>query len=336
MGNQEQALTALAKVVQQVARVEPLIDKQYLRFVSTRPAFTDRSRQSILDLFGISPDLLVFVNFEQAFPDVESDRVDNEHGYLSQIQEVFRRFNLEVPHLTSAESGRRTMLELASAVIHVSWQISVCAENPSCDVTLTRPLEHRIFNEILARTTGNIRIAEAGRRRQKTRHVKRLAIGDLPNLSAVGLSVADAVALRHDNVFESFRAELRSALDDLPSTSEDHMKSEAEAKFEEQMLEAARKLRAAAKNSSFRGRVQQAGLPAAMGVVSSAAFAIPTPTGVTPAIFAGLTGAAAATLAQWLLARKKQQAEKVALRYFSSLGGEGVPRFAYQPMAPGF
>lgn len=323
-GQREQALITLQTVVQQVARVESLIEKKYLRFEASRPTLTDASRQSILDLFGISPDLLVFVNFEQAFPDVQRSRRINEADYLSQVKELYSLMNLECPQMVSAEEGRGAITELASAVILVSWQLAVCAQDPSCDLTLSRNLEHRVFDEIVVRSAGQPNISQANRKRGKTRHVNRLAMGALPNLDAVGLSVADAIALRRDNAFENFREELRDAMNHLPIPfSDGQLTSEAEAAFEEQMRGAARKLREATKRSSFKGRVKQVSVPAAVGFVSSAAFAAPA--GLTPSIFAGTATYAGVTIAQWLQGRRRVQGEKVAVRYFSSLGGDVSP-----------
>jgi hypothetical protein len=320
-GDTEESLAALQVVVRQVAQVQPLIEKKHLKFEASRPAFTDQSRKSILDLFGISPDLLVFVNFEQAFPDAQWFRGIEEIRYLKKVRELFGRLNLEAPFMVSAEEGRQAITELASAVIHVSWQLAVCAQDPSCDLTLTSSLEHRIFNELIVRATGQFDVSEARRKKGRTRHVNRLSMGELPNLSAVGLSIPDAIALRRDNAFENFRTELRGAMDRLPEPSPNGQTDcDAEASFEEQMLEAARKLRESVKASSFGGRVKQGSIPAAVGFVSSAALAVPI--GITPSIFAGLTTYAGVTFAQWFDGRKRVRGDKVAIRYFSSLGRE--------------
>jgi hypothetical protein len=320
-GDADQSLAALQAVVEQVAKVEPLIEKKHLRFEASRPALTDHSRKSILDLFGLSPDLLVFDNFEQAFQDAQWRRGDDEISYVKQARELFRLLNIEAPPLDSAEDGRAAITELASAVIHVSWQLAVCAQDPSCDLTLTRNLEHRIFDELIVRATGQFDVSESDRKRGKTRYVKRLAIGDLPNLSAVGLSIPDAVALRRDNAFENFRTELRGAMKHLPEpTADGQIKSEAKATFEEQMREAARTLRESVIASSFRGRVKHGSVPAAVGFVSSAAFAAPA--GITPSVFAGLATYAGVTFTQWSMGRSRIRGANVALRYFSSLGHE--------------
>lgn len=321
-GDADRSLAALQVVVEQVAKVEPLIENKHLRFAASRPALADRSRKSILDLFGLSPDLLVFNNFEQAFQDAQWLRGDDEISYVEQARELFGLLNLKVPPLKSAEDARAAITELASAVIHVSWQLAVCAQDSSCDLTLTRNLEHRIFDELIVRATASdFNVSEADWKRGKTRYVNRLAMGDLPNLSAVGLSIPDAMALRRDNAFENFRTELRSAMKHLPdSTANGQMKSEAKATFEEQMRDAARKLRESAKASSFGGRVKQGSVPAAIGFVSSAALAAPV--GITPSVFAGVITYAGVTFTQWAMGRSQLRGANVALRYFSSLGHE--------------
>lgn len=318
-GDTDLSLAALQAVVEQVAKVEPLIEQKHLRFEASRPALTDNSRQSVLDLFGI--DLVVFADFEQAYQDAQWYRGREEASYVEQTRELFELFNIEAPPLVSAEDARAAITELADAFIHVSWQLAVCAQDSSCDLTLTRALEHRIFDEIIVRASGQFDVSESDRKRGKTRYVKRLAMGDLPNLSATDLSIPDAVALRRDNAFENFRTELRDAMTNLPEpTADGQIKSEARAAFEEQMREAARTLRESVKTSSFRGRVRQGSVPAAVGFVSAAAFAAPA--GITPSVFTGLATYAGVTFTQWAMGRSRIRGANVALRYFSSLGHE--------------
>lgn len=317
-GNRNQAAAALEAVIRQVAEVEPLIEAGHLRFISSRPAFTDRARRSILDLFGIDTNLTVFANFEQAFFNVNSA---NEKYYLTQIGDLYHRLGLESPKLMSAEAGRREIGRLARAFIHVSWQIASCAQASSCDLALTTDLEHELFDEILKRATNKKAASSADKARGRTRHVKRLAIGAVPNLDASELTIADAIALRRNDAFEDFRDKLKTAMNALPCPSVDgRVKSESEAIFEEYMLESAKELRAKTKRSSFGGRVKDSAMPMALGVASGAAWSASAEVG--PSVFAEATPIAGNFIYQWLRGRSGVRSDEISIRYFSSLGGQ--------------
>lgn len=317
-GNRNQAATALDVVIRQIAEVEPLIEAGHLRFISSRPAFTDRARQSILDLFGIDTNLTVFANFEQAFFDVSPL---NEKYYLEQIGDLYYRMGLKPPKPNSAEEGRKAIARLARALIYVSWQISSCAQTSSCDLTLTTGLEHELFDEALNRATNKKAASSANNARARTRHVKRLAIGAVPNLDSTELSIADAIALRKNDAFANFRDELKIAMNALPLSSVNGWaKSESEIVFEERMLQSVKELQAKTKKSSFKDRLKDSAMPMALGVASGAAWNAPT--GITPTILAGATSIAGNTIYQWLKGRSEIQSDQIVVRYFSSLGGQ--------------
>lgn len=319
-GRRAESLKVFRAVIGQISKVEPLIDSDHLRFESSRPSFTDQSRKAILDVFHLSPDLEAFGNFEQAFPDVLRYRETNEQSYVEQVRELYGLMGLPCPSIVSAEQGRAAIHELATAFIHVSWQLAICSSSPGCDVTLTKEIEHRIFDVIIG--VGTVAHPDDLRRqRGRTRHVKRLSIGDLPNLHATGLSSADAAALRRDDAFEAFRRELASAMDRLPDESTVSRGSDnADAEFEGRMQDAAARLRSEVRRRTFRQRVKHESLPMSVGFATTAGLSVPA--GIEVGVTAGPLAAIVVILARWLKGRGSLQGNEVAIRYFSSLGGE--------------
>ncbi len=320
VGRFDEALTTFNAVVAQLALVEPLVDRGILRFESARPSFHEEKRLSILGLFHIPPDLQPFTNFEEAYPDAVYYGGSEEQSYVKQAREFYRVMGLPIPKMSSAAEARKAIHEMASALIHVSWQLAVCASQPHCDVTLSGPLEHRILDTILGHACNPIDGKEADRQRERTRYVNRLSIGTLPNLDTTELSVADAISIRRGDAFENFRNKLRHAMNDLSTGSIDEAPTTARSVvFEEEMQEAARELKQKVKGESFSSRLKPNGIDAAVGmaaagVVDAATFNI----GLAVSVGAG--SALATTILQWLLGRDPGQ--KVAVRYFSSLSGQ--------------
>lgn len=323
VGHKADALRSLQTVTEQVAQVEPLIEKNYLRFTVARPTLTDRHRRALLDLFGITPDMVVFANFEQAYPDVVRFRRITENDYLSQVEELFRLFGLQAPDLKSAEAGRLAIRRLGSAFIHVTWQLAVCADNPSCDLSLTSQLEQELFDQVIIRATGHMQLSRADKQRGGTRFVSRLSIGALPNLDTSGLSIKDAITLRTDDAFAQFRDQLRNAMSCLPEVGAiGQLKSEKEAEFEEKMQEAAKNLLESTKKASFKDRIKKYAMPASLGFLSSTSAALMMGAPPTLSLAAAPAGGATATIIQWLHGRRQSKRDDIACRYFSNLGGE--------------
>lgn len=320
IGRSDAALNTFSTIVGQVALVEPLIDKGLLRFESARPSFHEEKRLSILRLYNLPPDLLPFSNFEQAYPDAVYYGASAEREYVGQAREFYRVMGLPVPQILSADDARRAVHEMASALIHVSWQLAVCASQPHCDMTISGTLEHRIVDTIMAHLRGPIDIRDVGRQRERTRHVSRLSLGSLPNLDTTDLSVADAISIRRGDAFGSFRNKLRFAMDDLSRDSiNNELKSDGKVIFEEKMQEASRELKQKVKGESLSNRLKPNSMDAAIGLVVGGITQIPAlDIGLATAVGAGAT--LTSTILQWLVGRDPGQ--KVALRYFSSLGGQ--------------
>lgn len=325
-GQRLRALNALNVIIDQVSAVEPIIEEDILRFVSTRPALTDNSRNSLLQLFGLTSEMMPFQYLENLFMDVQNSPATYGQKYLHEIANVFTYMDLVPPPLASVDAGREATISLARALIYVSWQLAVCADNPHCDLALTHKIEHQVFDKIIFRSMDRNGFNVADEARGKTRYVKRLSIGEIPNLDSVGLSASDAVAIRKNDAFENFRKKFRGAMHELPASEVmGQEKSEAEAEFIERMQEAAKDLKESTKKSSLNKRLKDFSAPASLGICSSAGFAALNGD-ITSSIFTGAASGGALMLGQWLKGRKQIDGSKVAVRYFSSLGGMETKR----------
>lgn len=321
-GRNEQALADLRRVVSQIAEVEPLIDSGLIQFVSSRPSFTSASRKSVLDALGLG-DLVVFRNFEEAFTDVVRFRVLAESDYADQLGYLYERLNLERPQISTAEETRRANAALASAVIYVSWQLAVCSEDTACDLTLTTNLEHRVLDEVMNRAAPGFDPSQFRHQRGKTRHVRRLAAGKLPNLDTRNLTSGDALALRRDDAFESFRNKLKQAMDVLPKDrSSPQEAGDAYSMFTERMQEAARELRESGKHTKLRNLMKPTSTDVGLGMTYS--WLLSGGSDPEPSMFVEPLTKFSMTMYNWFQGRRDVNGKQVAMRYFASLGGQSA------------
>ncbi|GAA0222414.1 hypothetical protein GCM10010492_20730 [Saccharothrix mutabilis subsp. mutabilis] len=163
-------------------------------------------------------------------------------------------------------------------MIEVSWQFAVCAQEPSSDLALSGAVELRLAEQLPASRLAAPNPGTAARMMGKTRHLARFEVGNVPNLSTESLSIADAIAIRQDDAFEAFRTELRSAVDQLDQgLSTDKQAYAAQAAFEERMRAASDDLARRVQKTSFRTRVRDSSVPAAIGAAGTLMLSPPWP-----------------------------------------------------------
>ena len=293
---EDEAVVALSRATHDLAEVEPLIAGGVLRLTTLRPALKEANRLAVLEALGLNSDLRVFTNFIEAAGGVPLLAGSFERIYAPQVHDLYMRFGLEIPVPSTLASAERLVGQLAAAVIEVSWQFAVTSLDSSCDLAFLGPLEQHLaealFEQGMAPDLG------------AARHASTLDLGRVPNLDTSCLTVADALALRQEDAFESFRQRVRLALDRLDTDRRAGAPvSSAHGAFEDAMREEARALRETAKRASFRDRLREVSMPAALGVVSALAVA---PAGAVAAAGAAATIPLTTVIWQWLIARRDQ------------------------------
>jgi hypothetical protein len=319
----DQALHLMSTVIEGLASCQPLIESGALRFTEYRPALVDDARKSILGAFNVDPSMTVLRNFVEAavaLPDLPSIY---SQDYLRQANELFKVMGVDAPNPTTIDEAARQVSSLASALIEVSWQIAVCAMDNSCDLALVTPLERQLAELALSEAGGSSGgLKEFSMRR--TRHLWRLSAGDLPNLTTVHLTAADALAIRHDDAFAEFRSVLRNALDAFDERLRTGQPlTDARAVFEEHMIDSSLTLETRVRKTSFKARLRDASVPVVLGAASAGLLA---PLGPEFSALGGSVASLSGTIWQWLNGRRSTPGTDVAYRYISMLGGH--PRSA--------
>jgi hypothetical protein len=318
----DDALGTLGSVVAALAQVEPLVSHGLLRFTRHRPALTQEARRAVLDFFGIDPSLTVFTNFVEAAVYADESPVVFEREYLLQVRELFRLIGLTPPTCSDLNGAVDAVRNTAAAMIELSWQVAVCAQDGSCDLALSSAKELELANVMLAGPQGPAS-EQVGRQLGKTRHVLRCSVGELPNVDAVHLTIEDAIAIRRFDMFEEFRARLRRSLDEL----DQHLRTGqpaymGRAIFEDAMSDASMELSRSVRRSSLKDQLRDASLPAAIGVADSLWLSqlgpAPAAAGVVATTLSGIVW-------QWLTGRKTPGL-RAARRYFSILSGDAARR----------
>lgn len=310
-GRSEAAIEALNHATEQLAEVEALIAAGVLRLTTIRPALHDTNRSAVLKAFGLTPDLRVFTDFLEAAGSLGDFPGALVRTFAPQVQELYRIFGLSIPQPQDILTAERRIKDLAAAVIEVSWQLSVAAENPWCDLAFSGPLEQHLARELVVE--GLSTAASAGR------HFDTMELGNVPNLDADQLTLADAIAIRQDDTFESFRSTVRVALDQLEVAKQAGIEhSLAIASFEETMWEESRRMSQSTRKAIFKDQVRDASVPAMLGVVTELAVA---PMGAVPAAGAAAGIAIATVVWQWLTGRVQPLGQASGVRYLSMLGG---------------
>lgn len=304
------AVHALNGVVGQLADVEPLIGAGVLRLTALRPALQEANRATILEAMGLEPDLRVFTDLLEAAASVSAFPGSFQRTYAPQVRDLHRLFGLDTPAPATLEIATRHVGALAAAVIEVSWQFAVASLDPTCDLAFVGHLERHLAEALVEQGTQ----ADLG----AGRHVSTLALGQVPNLDTTRLSAADALAIRREDAFESFRHGVRQALDQLDvATRTGVSKASAHGAFEETMRENSRALRETSKRASFRDRLKDASVPASLGVITEFAVA---PFGPLHAAAAAGAVSLGTVIWQWMIARHEVGGRAVTQRYLAMLG----------------
>jgi hypothetical protein len=264
---QDQAAVALQDIVREVAELAPLIDSSIIRVTPLRPELAHPARATVLKAMGVDPSMLVFTNFVEAA--VASDEEPMLGAYLDKVAELFDAFLLPPPAVSTAEAAAREVQTLAAAVVEVSWQLAVCAQEPGADVALRAGLEEHLFGEIV-RVTGDDTLTSARQARARTRHFARIHAGEFPVIDGRELSAADAVFVREDDSFADYRDQLYGALDQYEDAVSGGLdRYVAQEQFESRMRGAGKDLRRQASASSFAARLRGLSVPIGVGAVIS-------------------------------------------------------------------
>ncbi len=309
---EDAAVEKLNQATSELAQVEGLIAAGALRLTRVRPALHAENRRASLSALGLSPDLRVFTDMLEAVGSVPDFPGSLSRTLAPQAQDLYRRFGILIPQPGDLGIAERRVRDLAAAVIEVSWQFAVAAQDPLCDLAFKGPIEQHLARELVS--------VGLDLKTGRGRHLATVELGAVPNLEATDLSVADALAARQDDPFESFRATVRLALDDMATARRAGVEAAtAMSIFEERMQEESRRLVASARKATFKDRVKDAALPAAIGVATEFAVA---PIGPLPAATAAAGVSITTVLWQWLLGRRAARSEEVCVRDFSMLGGD--------------
>ncbi|MCT1986959.1 hypothetical protein M3C61_08020 [Dermacoccus abyssi] len=310
-GHRDKALRRLQRTTEELAQVEGLLTHGVLRLTQMRPALQDTSRAVVLEAFGLTPEMRVFTNFAEAAVALPDLPASFDQRYVAEARELFGRFGLPFPAGEDSKAASERVKALAAAVIEVTWQVAVAANDPGCDIAVRGRLEQHLAEAIIA-TGLNADLASG-------RHFSRLALGEVPNLDAASLSVADALAIRRGDAFEAFRSSLRVGLDRLDAdTSSGRQDYLAIASFEEAMRDSAVRLREQVSRASFKDTVISGGISAAIGAVPGfAGLTVDPALGATAGAATSLT----ALVVQWLYGRRRPSGSRVAERYLAMLAG---------------
>lgn len=319
----EKGLQALTDVVARLAHLQPLLAAGVLHVTTASPTLTDPDRVAVLNAFRLD-DLSVFSGMTEWGEFVQDDPAHMQRKFVAEVVTLYSVMGVPAPDLgfCSVMKAKQAVAELAAALIELSWQVSVCAREPTCDIFVGDGLERRLLDALMKKATDGDMAdigADAG---GPLRHMERLAAGALPLPDASRFNTADALALRHDNSFEQWRLTLNKALDRYETSLTTFGREQAaRSSFIEAMQEASAELRRDARRSSFADRFSEESVPAGVGVVGAAAMAA---SGSLPeaAGWAAATGATA-VLWKWFRARSKTSTN-VMHRYVALFGG--LPR----------
>jgi hypothetical protein len=325
-GDDPGAVKKFSQMLMLYAQLEPLFDAGVLAVEEVRPSLAAPDRAAVLAHFGIDTDMSVFTNFDQVLSGFSELSADGQHQVLRRSEELVERLGLQRPSLTTADAARATIKTVWQALVHLSWQIAVCNEDPDVDLVLLGGFEEALFRELVL-SSGAV-APDVSSTRHRTDLVGAASLGGIPNVRGLDLTVEDAVSIRRDDSFELFRKHLRAALrENQAAVGGDRYASElATSRFEERMTDAAAELSARVSKRSFRGHIRENAVPAGIAVVASAIASGATESGsaglavaVGAGVAAGVT-AAAEVVNGWAQARNKQNPRQIAVRYAATLG----------------
>lgn len=307
-------LKQFISTTEDLAQVEDLIESDILRLTALRPNLAAHERQTVLQAMGLGPDLRVFTDFLQAAETVPSFPGTFKREFAPQVRELYARFGIPIPFPKSLQEARDQIRALGAAIIEVSWQFAVAAQDPSCDLAIRGPIEAHLASELIRQgLNGNIAPA---------RHLPTLDLGLVPNLNPKELKWSDAVSIRKSDAFTSFRQTVRGALDLLSQSEYSPM---AKGIFEERMNDEAQRLQAALKQSRISSLVTGQFTPVSLAAVSTATAAVLVdPSTILEATIPATAGAAMSSFTNIILdvcrLRRNRRGMETSQRYFSMLG----------------
>lgn len=305
------AVDALNRVVRELAEVEALLAGGLLRLTAQRPTLRESRRAAVLAAMGMSSDMRVFTDLVEAVAFLPEFPGSAELMLAPHVRDLYRRFGLSIRMPTSRSESDRRVRTLAAAVIEVSWQFAVASSDPSCDLAFPGRLEQHLAEALLEQgLEGDL---------GPSRHLALLTMGRVPNVDVSRLTVADAIAVRREDSFEAFRRDVRLAMDQYQTARAAGVAEiSARGAFEEAMRESARSLAVTVRRSTFRDRVKDASIPAALGALA----AMPADPMAAAAAAGGVS--LATVLWQWLLGRRDERGQAVSQRYLAMLGRVGT------------
>ena len=326
LSGDEAAAAALTELTGALAEVEPLLAEGTLRIQPVRPALADRSRRAVLKAFGVDADMRVFTNFAEAADTASMFGGSAARSYIDQGSELLFNFGILAPELPPSlslvervEQTRQRVERLGRSLLHLSWQLSVTSSDPAADLALASANEVSLLDYLLE-TTALVRPHQADGAK-RSRHLMRTAAGEIPNIDRLDLSSADALAIRRDDTFAGFRADLHEALDDFEGEMVDSADSARPTElFEGRMREASARLKTSVSGTSFSDRLKEGSVLVAIEAAVAMTSTAPEESLKAGAIAGG--GAVGAVLWAWLYARRVPDSVKVAIRYTSALGAE--------------
>lgn len=327
-GDYDGACRLVEVITPQLAAVEPLIDSGTLRLTRMRPHLADSDRQHVLDLLGVDAQMREFVSFMDAAVTVKEFPESFRKEYAPQVYELHQLLGVNPPALHDLDSAVEAVRALGAAIIELSWQVAVAAQDDGCDVAVLGATERQLLNRLMERSMQELK-KRVETWSAKTHHFDRIEFGNVPNLDGRRLSVADALAIRKDDTFERFREVLTDALRDLDfSESLGQAPHYGRYEFEKDMHIACKELCQGVKKASFSSHLKDTSVTAGFGVVGTITGAL-LATGISPATLAsvGAAGAGWTAGAAWRAFRGRRRPDGIeaARRYFAMLGGESRP-----------
>ncbi|MCI4658935.1 hypothetical protein [Cryobacterium zhongshanensis] len=318
-------------ITERLGRLEPLIERGYIKFTTERPAIADSTRRGTLEALGMRPDFRDFTDLREVSAGAAEAGGAFVRDYLWIAGDLLRRLgeSNNLPPSTAFPDSRTYVSELvrrtdrrlsgvAQALIHLSWQLAICSVRPDADIATTGDLELRLFRRLV--DTSTLVSPDHEDDPIDTRHVRRTAIGDIPNLAGSELDVGDLVAIREDPTYEQFRSALRVALDDYDEwLVRDPADKLSHRRFTEQMATVTAHLQESTVRSSFGEYVKREWFPATVTVAVAAASVGQS---AASTIAVGGLGAAAQAIVHWWTARHLDDAHRnrPAVRFLASLG----------------
>lgn len=309
-------------ITEGIGTLEPLLERDIVRFTSFRPGFTERVRSGVFEAFGVGPEFTAFTDLVEAASTADVLGAAGRKHYLDEVRELFARYGV-VRSARDVDGALQDVHALARALIHISWAVSVCTADAGADLALLGPLEEHLFAGLVdEHIVAAERLQESS---EQVRPYERVASSRFPNVDNLDLTIADALAIRSEDSFAGFRDGMRTALRrlDAAERSPDQSRVAAEEDFRLAMRELARTLGARAPRSAVADRIREGSVDVGIAAVTAV---LPVLGGLISKDAATMLSAAAIPLSvlpvltEWLAQRRGDNASRIAVRYATTLG----------------